>query len=130
LKKRKKSNIPQKEKGKSIFFIGNIMSRPWINHICPFVRQTMGCSMNLGSCSRYIELAPPPFGYSSKHMESLCFLLLRELMINAMLPKSHHLSCCFPREVSTKPDLAPLQFVSFPHTQPSEMSNQVLVQNQ
>jgi hypothetical protein len=28
------------------------------------------------------ELCPPPFGYSSKHMESLCGLLLRRLMIN------------------------------------------------
>jgi hypothetical protein len=36
--------------------------------------------MTLGSCSRYIELCPPPFGYSSKHMESLRCLLHRELM--------------------------------------------------
>jgi hypothetical protein len=35
-KRTKKSNIPQKEDGKSIFFIGSIMSRPWIKHICPF----------------------------------------------------------------------------------------------
>jgi hypothetical protein len=35
-KRTKKSNIPQKEDGKSIFFIGNIMSRPWIKHICLF----------------------------------------------------------------------------------------------
>jgi hypothetical protein len=47
--KKKKSNIPQKEEGKSIFFIGSIMSRPWIKHICPFVHQTMGCSTTLGS---------------------------------------------------------------------------------
>ena len=35
-KRTKKSNIPQKEDGESIFFIGSIMSRPWIKHICPF----------------------------------------------------------------------------------------------
>jgi hypothetical protein len=35
-KRTKKSNIPQKEHGKSIFFIGSIMSRPWIKHICQF----------------------------------------------------------------------------------------------
>jgi hypothetical protein len=46
--KNKKSNIPQKEEGKSIFFIGSIMSHPWIKHICPFVHQTMGCSTTLG----------------------------------------------------------------------------------
>jgi hypothetical protein len=81
-KRTKKSNIPQKEDGKSIFFIGSIMSRPWIKHICLFDHQTMGCSTTLGSFSHYIELCPPPFGYSSKHMESLCCLLLRRLMIN------------------------------------------------
>jgi hypothetical protein len=86
------------------------MSRPWIKHIFLFVRQTMGCNMTLGSCSRYIDLCPPPFGYPSKHMESLCCLLLRKLMINAMLPKSHHLSCFCPWEVSTKPESDPLQF--------------------
>jgi hypothetical protein len=37
--------------------------------------------MTLGSCSHYIELCPPPFGYSSKHMESLRCLLPRELML-------------------------------------------------
>jgi hypothetical protein len=35
-KEQKKSNIPQKEDGKSIFFIGGIMSRPWIKHIYLF----------------------------------------------------------------------------------------------
>jgi hypothetical protein len=55
--------------------------------------------MTLGSCSHYIELCPPPFGYSSKHMESLSCLLHRELMSNSMLHESHHLSCYFPREV-------------------------------
>jgi hypothetical protein len=57
------------------------MSRPWIKHICPFVRQTLGFNTTLGSCSRYIELCPPPFGYSSKHMESLRCLLPRKLML-------------------------------------------------
>jgi hypothetical protein len=81
-KRTKKSNIPQKEDGKSIFFIGSIMSHPWIKHICLFDHQTMGCSTTLGRFSRYIELCPPPFDYSSKHMESLHCLLLRRLMIN------------------------------------------------
>jgi hypothetical protein len=45
----------------------------------------MGCNTTLGSCSCYIELCPPPFGYSSKHMESLHHLLLRKIMINACL---------------------------------------------
>jgi hypothetical protein len=56
------------------------MSRPWTKHILSFVRQALGFNMTLGSCSRYIELCPPPFGYSSKHMESLRCLLHRELM--------------------------------------------------
>jgi hypothetical protein len=81
-KNKKKSNIPQKEDGKSIFFIGSIMSHPWIKHICPVDHQTMGCSTTLGRFSHYIELCPPPFGYSSKHMESLRCLLLHRLMIN------------------------------------------------
>jgi hypothetical protein len=81
-KNKKKSNIPQKEEGKGIFFIGSIMSRPWIKHICLFVHQTMGCITTLGNFSCYIELCPLPFGYSSKHMESLRCLLLRRLMIN------------------------------------------------
>jgi hypothetical protein len=85
-KRQKKSNIPQKEEGKSIFFIGNIMSHPWIKHICPFVRQTLGFNTTLGSCSCYIELCPPPFGYSSKHMESLCCLLLHKLMLMPCYP--------------------------------------------
>jgi hypothetical protein len=41
-KNKKKSNIPQKEDGKSIFFIGSIMSRPWIKHICPFDSSDFG----------------------------------------------------------------------------------------
>jgi len=79
-KRAKKSNIPQKEDGKSIFFIVSIMSRPWIKHICSFDHQTMGCSMTLGRFSHYIELFPPPFGYPSRHMESLHCLLYHELM--------------------------------------------------
>jgi hypothetical protein len=42
--------------------------------------------MTLGSCSRYIELCPPPFGYSSRHMESLHCLLPRELMLIPCYP--------------------------------------------
>jgi hypothetical protein len=56
------------------------MSHPWTKHILLFVRQALGFNMTLGSCSRYIELCPPPFGYPSKHMESLRYLLHRELM--------------------------------------------------
>jgi len=41
--------------------------------------------MTLGSCSFYIERCPPPFGYSSKNMQSLHFLLHHELM---------SMSCC------------------------------------
>jgi hypothetical protein len=66
------------------------MSPPWIKNICLFVHQTMGCSMTFESCSRYSELCPPSFGYPSKHMERLRCLLLRRLMINAILPESHH----------------------------------------
>ena len=41
-KRTKKSNIPQKEDGKSIFFVGSIMSLPWIKHICPFDSSDFG----------------------------------------------------------------------------------------
>jgi hypothetical protein len=41
-KEQKKSNIPQKEDGKSILFVGSIMSRPWIKHICPFDSSDFG----------------------------------------------------------------------------------------
>jgi hypothetical protein len=82
IEKNKKIKYTPKIGWESIFFIGSIMSRPWIKHICPFVHHTMGCSMTLGIFSRYIELCPPLFGYSSKHMESLCCLLLHRLMIN------------------------------------------------
>jgi hypothetical protein len=57
------------------------MSRPWIKHIYLFVRQTWGFNMTLGSYSLYIELCSPPFGHSSKHMESLFCLLPRKLML-------------------------------------------------
>jgi hypothetical protein len=57
------------------------MSRPWIKHICLFVHQILGFNTTLGRCSHYIELCPPPFGYSSKHMESLHCLLPRKLML-------------------------------------------------
>jgi hypothetical protein len=75
------------------------MSHPWTKHILPFVHQALGFNMTLGSCSCYIELCPPPFGYPSKHMESLCCLLHRELMSMPCCPKSHLLSCFLPREV-------------------------------
>jgi hypothetical protein len=42
-KKNKKNQIyPKKEDGKSIFFIGSIMSCPWIKHICPFDSSDFG----------------------------------------------------------------------------------------
>jgi hypothetical protein len=37
--------------------------------------------MTLGICSHYIELCPPPFGFSSKHMESLHCLLAHKFML-------------------------------------------------
>jgi hypothetical protein len=56
LKKTKKSNIPQKEEGKSIFFLfGSTMSHPWTKHILPFVLQALGFNTTLGSCSHYID---------------------------------------------------------------------------
>jgi hypothetical protein len=57
------------------------MSHPWIKHICMFVHQTLGFNTTLGSCYLYIELCPPLFGYSSKHVESLCCLMPRKLML-------------------------------------------------
>jgi hypothetical protein len=56
------------------------MSRPWTKHFLPFFLQALGFIITLGSCSRYIEMCPPPFGYSSKHMEIFRRLLPRELM--------------------------------------------------
>jgi hypothetical protein len=52
----------------------------------PFIfHRPLGSNMTLGICSFYIELCPPLFGYSSKHMESLFCLLHCELM---------SMSCC------------------------------------
>jgi hypothetical protein len=56
------------------------MSHLWTKNILLFVHQALGSIMILGSCSHYIELCPPLFGYSSKHMESLRCLLHHELM--------------------------------------------------
>jgi hypothetical protein len=82
LKKTKKIKYTPKRGRKKYFLcIGSTMSHPWIKHICPFVCQTLGFNTTLGSCSRYIELCPPLFGYSSKHMESLRCLLPRKLML-------------------------------------------------
>ena len=71
--------------GKVFSFYGSTMSRPWTKYILLFIRQALGFNMTLGSCSCYIELCPPPFVYSSKHMESLHCLLHRKLM---------SISCC------------------------------------
>jgi hypothetical protein len=71
---------PKGRREKYFLFFGSTMSRPWTKYILSFVCQALGFNMTLGSCSCYIELCPPPFGYSSKHMESLCCLLHRELM--------------------------------------------------
>jgi hypothetical protein len=80
-KNKKIKYTPKRGREKYFLFIGNTMSCPWINHICPFVFQTLGFNMNLGSYSHYIELCPPSFGYSSKHMESLCCLMPCKLML-------------------------------------------------
>jgi len=56
------------------------MSHPWTKHILLFFQQDLGFNMTLGSCFLNIELCPPPFGYSSKHMESVRCLLHREFM--------------------------------------------------
>jgi hypothetical protein len=63
-----------------ILFFWKQDSHPWTKHILSFVLQALGYSMTLGSCSHYIELCPPLFGYSSKHMESLWCLLYHRLM--------------------------------------------------
>jgi hypothetical protein len=55
------------------------MSLPWTKHILSFVHQAFGFNMTLGIFSHYIEMCPPPFGYSSKNMESLRCLLDHEL---------------------------------------------------
>ena len=67
--------------GKVFSFYGSTMSFPWTKHILPFVRQALGFNMTLGIFSHNIELCPPPFGYSSKHMESLCCLLPCKFML-------------------------------------------------
>jgi hypothetical protein len=86
LKKDKKNQIFQKQgTGNMYYFFNSTESLPWTKQILPFVHQELGSSMTLGSCSRYIELCPPPFGYFSKHIESLCCLLHREIM---------SMSCC------------------------------------
>jgi hypothetical protein len=75
--------------------------------------------MTLESFSCYIELRPPPFGYSSKHMESLRCLLPRKLML---MPCCLSLIICrafVQGKFVTKPESAPLQYVSCPHTWPS-----------
>lgn len=66
--------------GKVFSLYGSTMSHPWIKHILLFVCQSLGFNMTLGKCYRNIELCPPPFGYYSKHMESLCCLLHHEPM--------------------------------------------------
>jgi hypothetical protein len=86
LKKKKKNKYTPKRGRENYFlYIGSTMSHPWIKHILLFFLQDLGFNMTLGSCSHYIELCPPPFGYSSKHRESLCCLLHHELM---------SMSCC------------------------------------
>jgi len=79
-KDKKKIKYLPKGGRKKYFLYGSTMSHPWTNHILPLFHQDLGFYMTLGSCSHYRELCPPLFGYSSKHMESLCCLLHRELM--------------------------------------------------
>jgi hypothetical protein len=80
MKKTKKSNIPKRGDGETFSFVGNNLVTLGQSTSFHFVLQALGSSMALGSCSRYIELCPPPFGYSSKHMESLWCLLCHRLM--------------------------------------------------
>jgi hypothetical protein len=48
----------------------------------PMEHITLGeLNTTLGSYSLFIELCPPPFGYYSKHMESLCCLLPHKIML-------------------------------------------------
>jgi hypothetical protein len=82
IEKNKKIKYTPKRGWEKYFLYWQHNESPWIKHICPFDHQTMGCSMMLGSFSCYIELCPPSFGYSSKHMESFHCLLLRRLMFN------------------------------------------------
>jgi hypothetical protein len=79
-KTKKIKYTPKRGREKYFLFIGNTMSCTWTKHILSFVPQSLGFNMTLGSCSHYIELCPPPFGYSSEHMETLWCLLHRELM--------------------------------------------------
>ena len=83
IKKNKKNQIyPKKRMGK----VFSLLTASWVSlgysAYVHLIHQTLGYSTTLGIFARYIELCPPPFGYSSKHMESLCCLLLHRLMIN------------------------------------------------
>jgi hypothetical protein len=85
--------------------------------------------MTLGRCSLYIELCPPMFGYSSKHMESLWCLLHCRLM--SMLRFMSLINFCgfiqgnfYPNQVILS-TVCLLNFMS----QPSRESNQVQIQN-
>jgi hypothetical protein len=92
LKKKKKIKYtPKRGREKYFIFVDNTMSHPWKKHILLFVSQDLGFNMTLGSCSRYIELCPPPFGYPSTHLESSHCLLHHEL---ASMPCSLSLIFC------------------------------------
>jgi hypothetical protein len=131
LKKTKKIKYtPKRGREKYFLFIGRTMSLPWTKHILSFFLQALEFNMTLGSCSLYIELCPPPFGYSSKHMESFHHLLPRELM---SMPCYLSLIICraiVHGNFFTKPESAPLHFVSCPHARPSITSNHIFVRDQ
>jgi hypothetical protein len=91
-KDKKIKYTPKRGREKYFLFIGSTMSHPWTKHILPFVLQALGFDMTLGSCSCYIELCPPSFGYSSKHVDSLLCLLHHELMSMPCYPSL--IICC------------------------------------
>ena len=74
-KTKKKTNIPKRGDEIYKFFFREQDSHPLTKHILPFFLQALGSSTTFRSYSRYIEICPLPFGYSSKHMESLCCIL-------------------------------------------------------
>ena len=134
-KEKKIKYTPKRGREKYFLFIDSTMSHPWTKHILPFVRQSLGFNMTLGSRSHYIELCPPPFGYSSKHMESLQCLLHHELMSKYHAHRDCLLSSCLvipkaqsslfsksmkPSTWSSKSVGSHFAFLSFPYELPTQ----------
>jgi hypothetical protein len=81
MKKTKKNEYSKKRGQKNIlFFNGNNLVTLGQSTSFILFCKALGFSMALGGCSHYIDLCPPPFGYSSKHMESLWCLMFHKLM--------------------------------------------------